>query len=202
MGIPDDWCWVVKWGALADLLRKDGPARDPARAKYCEDRWAMGCAAAKMAILAIDTYVSGQPVQTESIFDLDVYKANWQNATGALPTIAALAGLNLVYLSPTPNSFYTVQMDLLRNMPVPSADGDFIQIGAEMWDGVVAYAEHLAAWKMGGAEFEATIPNYEQMVKMAMTQNERLRANEAFLTQLSDRSEREEKNRPRLMPAK
>ena len=202
MGVPDDWAWVVKWGALADLLRKDGPARDPARAKYCEDRWATGCAAAKMAILAIDTYVSDQPVQTESVFDLDVYKANWQNASGALPTIAGLAGLNLVALSPTPNSFYTVQMDLLRNMPIPAADGDFIQVGQEMWDGVIAYAEHLAAWKMAGAEFEATMPNYEQMVKLAMTQNERLRANEFFLTQLSDRSEREEKNRPRLMPAK
>jgi hypothetical protein len=46
------------------------------------------------------------------------------------------------------------------------------------------------------------MPDLEQMIKLAMTQNERLRANEAFLTQLSDRSEREEKNRHRLTPAK
>jgi hypothetical protein len=40
------------------------------------------------------------------------------------------------------------------------------------------------------------------MMNMAMVQNERLRANVFFLTQLSDRSTREEKNRARLMPAK
>ena len=202
MGIPDDWCHVVKWGALADLLRKDGPARDPARAAYCEQRWAQGIAAAKLPISVIDTYVSDQPVQTESVFDLDVYRANWENATPAQPTLAALAGLNLVAMSPVPNAVYTVTVDLLRNMPTPTADGDFIQVGAEMWDGIVAYAEHIAAWKMAGAEFEATMPNLEQMIKLAMTQNERLRANEAFLEQLSDRAEREAKFRPRLLPAK
>ena len=202
MGIPDDWTPVVKWGALADLLRKDGPARDPARAKYCEDRWSQGIAAAKMPISVIDTYVSDQPVQTESAFDLDVYRASWQNATPAQPTFAALAGLNLVAMSPVPDAVYTVTVDLLRNMPVPTADGDFVQVGAEMWDGIVAYAEHLAAWKMAGAEFEATMPDLEQMIKLAMTQNERLRANEAFLEQLSDRAKREEKFRPRLLPAK
>ena len=29
LGIPDDWAWVVKFGALADLLGKDGLAFDP-----------------------------------------------------------------------------------------------------------------------------------------------------------------------------
>jgi hypothetical protein len=113
-----------------------------------------------------------------------------------------MAGLNLVAMSPVPDNVYTVTVDLLRNMPVPVADGDYIQVGAEMWDGVIAYAEHIAAFKMAGAEFEATMPDLEQMIKLAMTQNERLRANEFFLEQLSDRSKREEKNRARLMGAK
>ena len=33
--IPDDWAWVVKYGALADLLGGDGLAIDPQRAAYC-----------------------------------------------------------------------------------------------------------------------------------------------------------------------
>src|SRR5512135_719505 len=42
LGIPDDFAWVVKWGALADLLGMDGQARDPDRATYCEMRWRQG----------------------------------------------------------------------------------------------------------------------------------------------------------------
>ena len=201
MGIPDDWCWVVKWGALADLLRKDGPARDPGRAAYCEQRWKLGVAAAKLPVSVIDSYVTDQPVPTESVFDLDAYRASWQNATPASPTMIALAGLNLVAASPKPDAVYTVTVDLLRNMPVPASDGDYIQVGAEHWDGIVQYAEHLAAWKMAGSEFEATMPNLEQFLTLAVTQNDRLRANEFFMTQLHDRSQREEKNRARLIGA-
>lgn len=198
LGVPDDLCWVVKWGALADLLRKDGPARDPARAKYCEDRWAQGIALGKMPISTVDTYVTDLPIQTESVFDLDAFRANWQNQTPGSPNLAGLAGLNLVALSPTPDTIYTVTMDVLRNMPVPAADGDYIQVGAEMWDSVVAYAEHLAAWKMAGSEFEATIPNMKQMLDIAVTQNDRLKANEFFMAQLQDRADREKQNRARL----
>jgi hypothetical protein len=198
LGIPDDLSWIVKWGMLADLLRKDGPARDPSRAKYCETRWAQGIAAVKSAMAVIDSFVADQPIQTESVFDLDVYRASWQNSTPAQPNLAALAGLNLVAMSPVPNTSYTVLFDLLRNMPVPVGDGDYIQIGREMWDVVCNYAKHIALFKSAGAEFEATMADYEEFMRIAVEQNDRLRANEAFMGQLNDRSQLEEVQRPRL----
>jgi hypothetical protein len=198
MGVPDDLVWIIKFGALADLLQKDGPARDPGRAEYCNKRWEQGVAAAKMPLSTISCLVQDQPVNTESVFDLDVYRANWQNAGTGLPTIAGLAGLNLMALSPTPNSFYTVQVDLLRNMPIPVGDGDFIQVGSEMVDAVLRYALHLAMFKSGGAEFSTTMPDLKQFIDLAIEQNSRLRANDAFITMTMDRSELEEKQRARL----
>lgn len=200
LGIPDDLSWVVKWGALADLLRKDGPARDPARAKYCEERWAQGIALAKMPVSTVAMYLAGQSIPVETVFELDTFRASWEAPISGTPTLVGMAGLNLLAFSPIPNASYTVFMDLLSNMPVPSADGDYIQIGREMWDSVLAYAEHLAAWKMAGAEFTATMPCMEEMLRIALVQNERLRANQFFMTQLHDRANREEKLRPRVTP--
>lgn len=37
---PDECVAGIKWGVLADLLLKDGPAYDPDRAGYCEQRFA------------------------------------------------------------------------------------------------------------------------------------------------------------------
>lgn len=40
--VPDDFAAYVKWGILADALKKAGPAHDPARAEYAEERFDEG----------------------------------------------------------------------------------------------------------------------------------------------------------------
>lgn len=37
--VPDELEHGIRYGALADLLSKDGRGKDPVRAKYCEDRF-------------------------------------------------------------------------------------------------------------------------------------------------------------------
>src|SRR5208282_926816 len=59
LGIPDDLSWVVKMGALADLLGTDGLPRDPDRAKYCEDRWQQGCELARINPTIINAEIQG-----------------------------------------------------------------------------------------------------------------------------------------------
>ncbi len=54
LGVPNDWAWVIEYGALADLLQGDGLALDPARAKYCEDHWDQGIAMAKKAPVVLN----------------------------------------------------------------------------------------------------------------------------------------------------
>jgi hypothetical protein len=51
LGIPDDWTPYILWGALADLLEHDGPAFDPARSQWCEQRYQEGVELARIVLM-------------------------------------------------------------------------------------------------------------------------------------------------------
>jgi hypothetical protein len=51
--IPSMFVPYIKWGILADLLRKEGEANDPERSTYCEKRYAEGIDLAR-ALLGVD----------------------------------------------------------------------------------------------------------------------------------------------------
>jgi plastocyanin len=53
MTIPDDWTPYVLWGALTDLFSHDGPAYDPLRAKYCEQRYQEGVELARLVLKGV-----------------------------------------------------------------------------------------------------------------------------------------------------
>lgn len=42
LSLPDEFCDVVEWGVLADLLGKVGRGADPGRAQYCTERFDLG----------------------------------------------------------------------------------------------------------------------------------------------------------------
>jgi len=196
LNIPDDFAWAVKWGAMADLLGSDGQARDPKRAAYCERRYQDGVHLARMATSVMRLTINAVPVEIVSLYELDQFSTEWQD-TEDQPGLAAMAGLNLMALAPVPDAIYGVSADVLRNAPIPTADGDFIQIGREELDAILGYAQHLASFKMAGEEWKATMPGYERFLKLAMLKNERLRANAKDFTTLMDRAERQEKFSPR-----
>ncbi len=152
LGIPDDFAWVVKFGALADLLGMDGQARDPSRAAYCEARWAEGIELAKIYTSLVQLQVNDVPVYLCSLQELDAGSYAWQSSSGQ-PNVGALAGLNLLALAGdgsggagVPDGVYGISADLVRKAPVPTADSDLIQIGREELDAILRYAEHLAAF--------------------------------------------------------
>jgi hypothetical protein len=67
-------------------------------------------------------------------------------------------------------------VDVVRNMPIPATDADYVQVGREHLDVLVDYAVHLAMLKCGGAEFQATMGGYENLVNLAIDNNLRLAA--------------------------
>lgn len=48
--VPDELVHVIKWRALETLLRRPGPAQDPARADYCRQRWEEGILGARIML--------------------------------------------------------------------------------------------------------------------------------------------------------
>ena len=198
LGIPDDFAWVIEFGAMSDLLGPDAQTRDTPRAAYCQSRWEEGVALARIYASVVQMQVNGVPVFISALQSLDAGNPTWQASSGQ-PTIAAAAGLQLFALSPVPDAAYGISADVVRRAPIPAVDGDFLQIGREELDGILRYAEHLAAFKMGGEEFMGTKIQYDGFIKPASLYNDRLRANASNFEVLTDRSQIEASRRPRRL---
>jgi len=197
LGVPDDYVWAVKWGALADLLGKEGPARDPTRAAYCERRWREGVDLCRGSGLVLEAEIDGLPVPPATLEELDAYAPTWQNSIGT-PTAVATAGANILAVgNAVPDGIYSVTLDVVRRFPIPNGDGDWVRVGREHLDAVIDYALHIASFKMGGAEFEATMPHYERLLRLAAVHNDRLRAQAPTFRRVEGHGLKEAKQRPR-----
>ncbi len=197
LGIPDDWCWAVKWGALADLLGRDGPSRDAPRAAYCETRYQQAVQLAQEIAVVVASQINGVPLTDVSLQELDTAEPGWQGRARAMPTDIALVGPNLLALNPVPDGIYSITLDVVRKCPVPVNDVDQIQIGREDMEMVLDYAEHICCFKMAGAEFEATTRLFKNFTDQAALYNERLRAMARDLSAEKGQSPRDQWRRPR-----
>lgn len=154
LGVPNDFSWVIKYGALADLLQGDGLALDPQRAAYCEARWTQGVSMAQSASVVLAARINGTVCRVSSVADLDKYQPTWQLLAGR-PALVALAGQNLLALVPM-DSFGAAVVDLqvVRNAPVPSAGSDVLQVGADLYDTILDLAQHTALFKEGPQQLQ------------------------------------------------
>lgn len=198
LGIPDDFSWAIKWGALADLLAKSGQAHDMLRANYCEQRFKEGIALALIHSSAVQGFINGQEVAIQAVKSFDTFNPSWQNAAAAKPTDLSLASWNFLAVSPKPDAVgYNIALDVIRNAPLPVNAGDFIQLGREELDALVDYIEHLAMFKIGGSEFIETQSLYQNFQRLAAVYNENLKATIDFVEPMGDRAIREEVLHPR-----
>lgn len=195
LGIPDDYIWAIKWGALADLLAKDGPANDHPRSAYCERRYQLGVELLKIAPTVVNAEINGVSLDTDSLTNMDAFNSNWQTSLSLPDSIATIR--TLTALSPCPDGVYSIEFDVVAKAPIPAGilnqttlnDSDYVQIGREQLDAVIDYAEHLATFKMGGDEFRSTLKGAENFFNAALAYNERLTAmNPNILTLLGQAS--------------
>src|SRR6266404_414139 len=193
LGIPDDFTWAIKWGALADLLSKAGQAHDTLRANYCEQRYKEGILLAALHTSAVQGLINGVQTQIQAVKSFDTFNPSWQNSTPGQPVNLALASWNMLAVSPPPDAVaYSVTLDVVRNAPLPVNANDFVQLGREELDALIDYVEHLAMFKIGGIEFMETLPLYQNFQRLAAVYNETLKATIAQVEPMGDRAERQE----------
>lgn len=177
LDIPEDFVWGMVFGALSDLFSADGPARDPDRAVYAEERYQESAELYRLNPTLLQTQINGVPIWSGSVFEMDSFLASWQASPGA-PRFAGMCDRNLVAFGPTPDGVYSVTVDAVGNIPVPVADGDFLQVDRGALDPLIDYAFHLASYKMQGAEFHSTDKLRKNFYQAAALENSRLtRAN-------------------------
>lgn len=188
LGVPDDWTWAVKYGALADLLGQEGQSRDPSRAAYCEQRFQQGVAVASLEPEILYAQVNGLQVPIISLQELAANIPNWRNTFGRPKRLAIERDMLALY--PVPDNIYSIVVDTCIPAPIPATGATQINLGPEQLDVILDYAQHIASFKESGQEFAATQRNMENMIKLASEHNSRLRAMAVFKDVFDDRSTR------------
>lgn len=198
LGIPDDWTPILKWGALADLLSRESNAKDIPRAQYCEQRYRMGVKLLLDSPAILATRLANVPLQIDSVWAADLYNTTWQASANQKPTTMLHAGQNMLALAPTPDSAYSITATVVANAPLPVAMSDPIQVAREDLDAIIDYTQHLAAVKLGGQEFLATIPLFQRFLKQATVYNSKLAELAEFTAPLFGLSSRDAQMHPRF----
>src|SRR5208337_819937 len=151
LGVPDDFAYVLEWGALADLLGRESEATDHERAAYCLKRYQDGLQLMLKTPWIELGRVNGQAVSIDSIVSSDRYSPEWDsNPTGFGPMIIA-GGMDFLAAPVGSNIGVTV----LGNAPVPSLPGDFLQVSRSDWEAVILIAQCRSLFKMGGQEWKS-----------------------------------------------
>lgn len=195
LGMDDDFIPYVKWGALADLLNREGLANDPQRAQYGEQRYREGVELGKLTFSLVQAKLNGVPIPQLALDDFDNGIGGWQNQVSQPMRIAA-ANSTLVALHPVPDDVYSVECQVVSNAEIPASDGAFVQVGREFLDAVLGEAQHIASFKLGGQEFTNSFALHEQMFRLAATYNQILAANLSNFDIIGSSGTRETSLRP------
>ncbi len=197
--IPDDWAWVVKFGAMADLLSRESLSKDISRAQYCQSRYDQGVAMMRSSPALLYALIGSNVLDIDAVQYGDDYRPGWQAESASTPDMAYVVGINLLALAPKPTAGLTVTATVLYNAPFPASGGAFFQFGREDYDPILDYAQHLAAFKQGGAEFAATLPLLKNFVMHCAIYNSKLLTMGEFTDVLYDTSQLQEQADPRLV---
>jgi hypothetical protein len=197
LGLPDDFSWVAKWGALADLLGMESEATDAARADYCLARYRDGVTLLEKAPWIFMATINQVAVETVSVAEMDAYSVNWDSNPNARACIVH-AGTDFISICPVPAANLPgVSLKVVGNAPIPLLAGDFVQVSRDTFDVMLDYAQHLAMFKQGGAEFVQSKELAKNFFLAAIAQNSRLSQLGLFRDLLLGQGQRQIQTQPR-----
>jgi hypothetical protein len=197
LGVPNDWAWVAKYGALADLLGRDSEATDKARADYSLKRFMAGLEVMKQSNWIIAATLNGIPCDLESMFEKDAFDPEWEGNASAWPALVS-AGMDYVAACPVPTSGVVgVSAVVIGNAPLPVGPTDYVQIGRDQFDAILDYAMTLAMFKTGGQEFAQCKALEGNFYRLAVETNKRLGNLGFFRDELGFQGRRQDIEEPR-----
>lgn len=200
LGVPNDWAWVLKWGALGDLLGRDSEATDRARSDYALKRFLMGLEVMKQSNWILSATINGVPCDTPSVREQDAFLTEWENNSSAYPALVT-AGMDFCAPCPVASGAGVIGVScvVVANAPIPILDGDFVQISRDAFDVILDYAQVLAQYKQGGTEFSSTKDLEQNFFRFAAQTNKRLAALGIFRDMLGYEGRRQDIEQPRTM---
>jgi hypothetical protein len=199
--MPDDWTWVLKFGAMADILSKEQEGKDLQRAQYCRQRYMEGLKLMAHMPWLLQGLINGVPVDTQALAGADRTNYEWQSRAGAFPEIV-VGGIDMYAVSPIPTDTLSLLLMIVGNAPIPANDAAEIQVPRDVMDAILSEAQHLALFKCGGAEFQQSIALHKEFVAMCLKTNARLRESGILSTTIRPPVDRQEEAQPRYAAVK
>jgi hypothetical protein len=199
LGIPNDWAWIVEFGALADLLGREPEAVDSGRAQYCLKRYMDGLKLIVNTPWIMLGSVDGLACSIDSLEETDRYSVGWdQNPTSFGPVIVTASTDFLA--APVGHS---VGITCLANAPLlDSATGTFLQVSRDSWEMILNEAQFLASIKQSGSDFEAAMQLEKEFILFAAAENSRLKSTGAFSDVILQRGSSQERAQNRYNNAR
>ena len=194
LGVPDDWSMVPMYGALADVLGMEAEATDRQRAAYCMERYTQMLEMMKESNWLLKTFINGVAVPSTSLAEMDSQAVGWQQSQNNLPTVVQ-AGMDLI--APVPGNGQLVSVSLLGNAPLLDSTNTYVQCSMDDFEAVLNYAQHLASFKEGGAEFAATMPLLKDFYRAAASVNKRWATYGVFVEMLRAEGRKQEESEPK-----
>jgi hypothetical protein len=129
------------------------------------------------------------PLIPTSILELDLGRPTWRSETTAsggdvptTPTLWAPVSIQRIAIWPATSGAIVggLIVDGVANTPVLIEDADPVDIGEELHDTLLDYALHVAAFKEGGARWQATLEYFTTFLQAAAEENALLKTSKAF----------------------
>lgn len=177
LSVPDNFAWVLKWGALTDLLSREGQAKDPLRASIAQKMYLTGIGMAMQTQIILHPRLDGRPVKPDTVFALDTTHQGWQGRATGSPLDLSILSHNLFAVRPAPDSRpHSLDTNMLVSATVPNLDADFAQIGREQLDLILDYSEFLASFKLGGGEAQIQTARLDAFMAACLSYNGKIAA--------------------------
>lgn len=126
--------------------------------------------------------LNGRPLGSSSLYDLDYGQPTWESescTSTTLPQVFAPAGFNLFAIWPA--SFAGGESLAVEGViPAPLLTAGLVNLGNDELETILDYAEHIAQFKEGGQEFEASQLLLQEFIKEAGNRNNILMTSSKF----------------------
>jgi len=196
--IPDDWMWVLKFGALADILSKEEEGRDVARADYCRKRYTEGVKLMTRMPWLTQALIDGVAVDSQAVAAADRFNYEWQSRSTAFPEIV-VGGIDLFAISPVPTATVSVGMTVVQNAPVPgNTPTSPVFLPRDVMEAVEKETQHLALLKMGGSEFTESIKLHQEFEQFCAITRSRMGVQGIFPSDYTPVIPKQDESQPRF----
>jgi hypothetical protein len=193
LGIPNDWAYLLEYGAMADLLSREPEAKDIQRAEYFAKRYLDGIQVMLKTPWIMLGNIDGVACSVDSLAVVDRYSINWDSDPTNFGPLVVTCGMDFI-ASPVGHS---CGVTVLGNAPLLDVTNMYLQVSRDGWEAVLNMAQFLSSIKHGGTEFQEAMELEKQFILFCAGENSRLKSCGAFGDVLAQRAQGQDRNQER-----